>query len=120
MRRRCVLGLMAALLGWSWAGAAAAAEKVDLQLVLAVDTSGSVDQSRFELQRDGYAAAFRTRQVLAAIQSGGNQAIAVTVIQWTGPELQIQVVPWTLIRDAANAEDFAIAIERAPRQLFSG
>jgi hypothetical protein len=124
MRRRRVLGLMAALLGCSWIAAAttaaSAADKVDLQLVLAVDTSGSVDQSRFELQRDGYAAAFRNRQVLAAIQSGGNQAIAVTVFQWTGPELQVQVIPWTLIRDAGNAEDFAAAIERAPRQLFSG
>jgi hypothetical protein len=123
MHRWCVR-VAAALLGWSGvvaaAAAALAADKVDLQLVLAVDTSGSVDQTRFELQRDGYAAAFRSRQVLAAIQSGGNQAIAVTVFQWTGPELQVQVIPWTLIRDAGNAEDFAGAIERAPRQLFSG
>jgi hypothetical protein len=123
MHRWCVR-VAAILLGWSGvvaaAAAALAADNVDLQLVLAVDTSGSVDQTRFELQRDGYAAAFRSRQVLAAIQSGGNQAIAVTVFQWTGPELQVQVIPWTLIRDAGNAEDFAGAIERAPRQLFSG
>lgn len=99
---------------------AAAAETVDLQLVLAVDVSGSVDQSRFELQRDGYAAAFRSRQVLNAIRSGSTQAIAVTMVQWTGPELQVQVVPWTLIRDAVGAEAFARAIETRPRQLFSG
>ncbi len=97
-----------------------AAEKVDLQLVLAVDTSGSVDQTRFELQRDGYAAAFRNRQVLNAIQSGSTQAIAVTMFQWTGPELQTQVIPWTLIRDAAGAEAFAARIEGTPRRLFSG
>lgn len=99
---------------------AAAAETVDLQLVLAVDVSGSVDQSRFELQRDGYAAAFRSRQVLNAIRSGSTQAIAVTMVQWTGPELQVQVIPWTLIRDAVGAEAFARAIETSPRQLFSG
>jgi hypothetical protein len=126
MHRRHVLARAAALLGWvvgvvaTGPAAAQGSDKVDLLLALAVDTSGSVDQTRFELQRDGYAAAFRSRQVLAAIQSGGNQAIAVTMFQWTGPELQVQVLPWTLIRDAGNAEDFAAAIERAPRQLFSG
>jgi hypothetical protein len=99
---------------------ASAAEKVDLQLVLAVDTSGSVDQTRFELQRDGYAAAFRSKQVLHAIQSGSTQAIAATMFQWTGPELQTPVIPWTVIRDAAGAEAFAAMIERTPRRLFSG
>jgi hypothetical protein len=93
---------------------------VDLQLVLAVDVSGSVNQTRFELQRDGYASAFRNPQVLKAIRSGSSQAIIVTMVQWTGPGLQIQVVPWTVISDAASAEDFAGAIDRAPRQLFGG
>jgi Protein of unknown function (DUF1194) len=106
------------------AGAPVAAQTavaaVDLQLVLAVDVSGSVNQVRFELQRDGYVAAFRHPHVLAAIRSGPTGAIAVTVTQWTGPALQFQVVPWTRISDAASAEDFAAAIERAPRQLFGG
>jgi hypothetical protein len=93
---------------------------VDLQLVLAVDASGSVDQRRFELQRRGYVAAFRDPRVLRAIQSGATQAIAVTMVQWTGPELQIQVLPWTLINDAATAHAFAAAIADTPRQLFSG
>jgi len=93
---------------------------VDLQLVLAVDASGSVDQRRFELQQQGYLAAFRDPRVLRAIQSGGTQAIAVTMVQWTGPALQIQVLPWTLINDAATAHAFAAAIAATPRQLFSG
>jgi hypothetical protein len=93
---------------------------VDLQLVLAVDASGSVDQRRFELQQQGYVAAFRDPRVLRAIQSGATQAIAVTMVQWTGPELQIQVLPWTLINDAATAHAFAAAIAATPRQLFSG
>ena len=56
---------------------AAAQTGVDLQLVLAVDASGSVDQIRFELQKRGYVAAFRHARVLQAIRSGPNQAIAV-------------------------------------------
>src|SRR5919109_5413657 len=93
---------------------------VDLQLVLAVDASGSVDQRRFELQKQGYVAAFRGPRVLHAIQSGSTQAIAVTMVQWTGPALQIQVLPWTLINDAATVHAFAAAIAATPRQLFSG
>jgi hypothetical protein len=93
---------------------------VDLQLVLGVDASGSVDQPRFELQMQGYVAAFRDPRVLEAIQSGATQAIAVTMVQWTGPELQLQVLPWTLIHDAATAYAFATAIGATPRQLFGG
>src|SRR5437660_8211744 len=93
---------------------------VDLQLVLAVDVSGSVNQTRFELQRDGYVAAFRSPRVLEAIRSGPQQSIAVTMAQWTGPALQVHVVPWMRIADAASAEAVAAAIARAPRQLFGG
>ena len=94
--------------------------KTDLQLVLAVDASGSVNETRFELQKQGYTAAFRNPRVLNAIHSLSTQSIVVTMVQWTGPELQIQVVPWTLIKDQASIEAFATAIEQAPRQLFSG
>lgn len=93
---------------------------VDLQLVLAVDTSGSVNETRFELQKQGYVAAFRNPRVLRAIRSGATQSIAVTMVQWTGPALQIQVISWTLIKDQASANAFAAAIDDAPRQLFSG
>jgi len=107
----------AALLGGTPANADT---PVDLQLILAVDVSGSVNQTRFELQRDGYAAAFRTGRVLKTIQSGPHQAIAVTMVQWTGPALQIHVVPWTRIFDSGSAEAFAAAIAAAPRRLFGG
>ncbi|HVY57454.1 MAG TPA: DUF1194 domain-containing protein [Xanthobacteraceae bacterium] len=93
---------------------------VDLQLVLAVDASGSVNQTRFELQKQGYAAAFRNPRVISAVRSGAAQAIAVTMVQWTGPRLQIQVLPWTRIGDAESAAAFAAAIEATPRQLFGG
>ena len=93
---------------------------VDLQLVLAVDVSGSVNQSRFELQRDGYVAAFRSTRVLETIRSGPHQAIAVTMVQWTGPALQVHAVPWMRIADSPSAEAFAMAVDQAPRRLFGG
>ena len=120
-RRRRVLGWMLALaLAPALPAPAAAQSSVDLQLVLAVDTSGSVNQYRFDLQKQGYATAFRNPRVLKAIRSGIAGAIAVTVFQWTGPEMQVQVIDWTIVHDAASAEAFAAAIEDTPRQLFSG
>jgi hypothetical protein len=95
-------------------------EPVDLALVLAVDASGSVDRVRFELQKQGYAAAFRHPRVIGAIGSGPSQAIAVIMMQWTGPALQVTAVPWTKISDAASANAFADAIAQAPRALFGG
>jgi hypothetical protein len=94
--------------------------QVDLLLVLAVDASGSVNEVRFELQKQGYVAAFRHPNVLRAIRSGMQGAIAVTVTQWTGPTLQAQVVPWMLLKDQVSVLAFANAIEKAPRELFSG
>src|SRR5882672_5686023 len=93
---------------------------VDLNLVLAVDASGSVDNTRFALQKQGYAAAFLNPRVLAAIRAGDQQAIGVSMVQWTGPEQHVVVIPWTLVRDQQSATTVAAAIERAPRQLFGG
>jgi hypothetical protein len=97
-----------------------AGESVDLALVLAVDASGSVDQARFELQKQGYVAAFRHPRVVGAITSGPTQSIAVIMMQWTGPALQVTAVPWTRIFDAASANAFADKIAAAPRALFGG
>ena len=58
--------------------------------------------------------------MLNAIRSGANQGIAVTMVQWTGPMLQVHVMAWTRIGDEESAGAFAAAIERAPRQLFGG
>ena len=99
---------------------AAAQTQVDLQLVLAVDASGSVSEARFELQKRGYVAAFRNPRLLRAVQSGATQSIAVTMMQWTGPALQVHVVPWMIVRDEASMQRFADAVEAAPRRLFGG
>jgi hypothetical protein len=111
----CAIGLLLAI-----ARPAFAQTEVALQLVLAVDASGSVDNRRFELQKQGYAAAFRNPQVLRSIQSLMTGSIAVTMMQWTGPRLHVQVVDWMLVKDQGSAEALAGAIELAPRQLFGG
>ncbi len=94
--------------------------EVALALVLAVDASGSVSNDRFELQKQGYAAAFRNRQVLNSIRSLATQSIAVTMMQWTGPQLHVQTVDWALAKDEASVSALAGAIEASQRQLFSG
>jgi hypothetical protein len=106
-----------ALLVASCLGAAepAMARSVDLALVLAVDVSGSVNTDRFELQRQGYAKAFMSREVIAAIGAGEHHAIAVTLVEWSGAGHQRQMIGWTLIQDAASAEAFGSAIAEAPR-----
>ena len=125
--RRSILGLAvaiwAAMLGGRFVVTVVRADTppVDLVLVLAVDVSGSVNQRRFELQRDGYAAAFRDPRVLKAIRGGGLRgAIAVTLMQWTGPNLQVSAVPWKLVSDEGSAESFAADIAAMPRHLYSG
>ena len=102
------------------ATSASAQTAVDLQLVLAVDASGSVSNERFILQQRGYSSAFRNPRLLEAIRSGTIRSIAVTMTQWTGSEQQIQVVPWRRIGDEASMLAFADAIDDAPRQLFGG
>ena len=114
------LAVFAATLAFPAAAQRDTGQQVDLALVLAVDASGSVDQARFELQKQGYVAAFRHPRVIGAVQSGPAGAVAVIMVQWTGPALQVTAVPWTKISDAASANAFADAIARAPRALFSG
>jgi hypothetical protein len=102
------------------ARAQAPSAPVDLALVLAVDASGSVNQTRFDLQKHGYAQAFRSREVIQAITAGADHAIAVAMVQWTGPSLHVQVIPWTRISDATSAQALADAIDASRRQLYGG
>ncbi len=99
---------------------AQATEDVDLQLILMVDASGSIDEREFALQRLGYARAFKNPRVVNAIRSGALGKIAVAYAEWTGPTLQTMVIGWTLLTDAASAHAFADELERRPRALFSG
>ena len=108
-------GLLSALL-WlvSEAPPGAAQTPIDLELVLAVDVSLSMDLDEQRLQRDGYIAAFRDPEVHAAIASGAHARIAVIYMEWAGRSTQNVVVPWTLIDGPAAARDLADRLERLP------
>src|SRR5512136_1408693 len=74
-----------------------AAEPVDLLLVLAADVSRSVDSQKFQLQREGYAAALVEPRVLDAIQSGRRGRIGVQFLEWSGFGNQRVLIDWMLI-----------------------
>ncbi len=93
---------------------------VDLELVLAIDCSYSVDAGEFELQRTGLAQAFINPAVLAAILAGEHKAIGVTVVEWSGAGTQAVVVPWTTVHDAASAVALAARIGAVPRLTQEG
>ena len=99
---------------------AAAATPADLALVLAADCSGSMRSEHYELQQQGYAAAFRQKDVIRAITGGLHRTVAITYFQWSGYLLQHHSVPWTLLRTPADVEAFATLLERLPRTIFSG
>jgi hypothetical protein len=96
-----------------------AAERVDLLLVLAMDVSRSMDQAKFQLQRQGYAAAISNSQVLKAITSGPYQKIAICFIDWSGPFEQKLVIDWSIIDSPAAASRFADLIVEAPRSFYN-
>jgi hypothetical protein len=95
-------------------GPAFAQAVVDLELVIAVDVSLSMDLDEQRLQRDGYVMAFRDPEVHKAITSGPNGRIAVTYVEWAGPPTQQVVMPWTVIDGAQAAGAFADRLEGAP------
>ena len=97
--------------------AAGRAQTVDLLLVLAADVSRSVDQPKFQLQRDGYAAAITDARVLDAIRSGPHRQIAVCFVEWSGAGAQKLVIDWTIIRDTATAQQFSSQLVEAPRSF---
>ncbi len=87
---------------------------VDLELVLAVDVSLSMDNAEQRLQRDGYVAAFRDPQIHKAIQSGPNGRIAVTYLEWAGGGIQSVVLGWQVLATPADANAFADALATKP------
>lgn len=89
-----------------------AADTVDLELVLAVDISRSMDEDEHTLQRDGYVSAFRHKDVINALTSGPQGRIAVTYMEWANDARQ--VIPWTIIDSAQAANDFADRLAAEP------
>jgi hypothetical protein len=105
----------AAVMACAMVSFAAAADEVDLLLVMSADVSRSVDATKFQLQRNGYAQAIGNPRVLKAIQSGPHGGIGVAFVEWSGVGAQKLIIDWTKIDSAKSAEDFASQIVEAPR-----
>ena len=112
---RTALALLACLFALS--GVARAAEQVDLLLVLASDVSRSVDTRKFELQRQGYAAALSNPRVIDAIRSGPHGRIAICFVEWSGATSQKLVIDWTIVSDAASARKIGDQMLELPRSF---
>src|SRR5580698_2471002 len=117
MRMIKIFVLLAFVGGMLAPAAARAADDVDLLLVLAADVSRSIDDTKFQLQRDGYAAAISDPRVLDTIRSGRNGRIGVTFVEWSGVGAQRVVIDWTTISDADSAKGFGDRLLEAPRSF---
>jgi hypothetical protein len=100
-----------------FAASPARTEPVDLLLVLAADVSRSVDSQKFQLQREGYAAALADPRVIDAIQSGRRGRIGVLFLEWSGFGNQKVVIDWTVVDGAKAAQAFGDRLLESPRSF---
>jgi hypothetical protein len=92
---------------------------VDVELVLAVDISYSMDFDELKLQREGYAEAITSQEFLNALKQGMHGKVAVTLVEWAGASEQRIVVPWRLIDGPESAQKMAAEMLAAPvRRAF--
>jgi hypothetical protein len=92
---------------------------VDVELVIAVDVSYSMDPDEQALQREGYITGITSREFMQALRSGMNGKVAVTYFEWAGTYDQKIIVPWRLIDGPEAADAFANEIARAPYRRAS-
>ena len=116
---RALLVLLAAIVAAPVFAAppARAEEQVDLLLVLAADVSRSIDTPKFQLQREGYAAAISDKRVLEAITAGRNRRIAISFVEWSGVSAQKLVIPWTVVDGPDAARKFGDQLLELPRSF---
>jgi Protein of unknown function (DUF1194) len=88
--------------------------EVDLELVLAVDISYSVDEDEARRQREGYVAALAHPDVISAIEGGPLGRIAVTYVEWADSRFQRAAADWTVIASEEDALGFAATVAAAP------
>lgn len=86
---------------------------VDVQLVLAVDVSYSMDPDEQQLQREGYMAAITSTEFMQALKHGMHGKVAITYFEWAGIHHQQIIVPWRVIDGPESADGFAADIARA-------
>lgn len=107
------------------ADSSANAVPVDVELVIAVDVSYSMDPDEQKLQRDGYVQALTSKEFMQALREGTHGKIAITYFEWAGQNDQKMIVPWRLIEgpesaDSVAAELAAAPLRRASRTSISG
>ena len=95
-------------------------QPVDLELVLLVDVSASVNDLEYDLQAQGLAKAVRSERVVRAIHSVARKGIAVCVVQWADHAHQVKSVDWIVLRSADDARQLASRIAAMPRQIHGG
>ena len=91
---------------------------VDLLLVLAADVSRSVDEKKFKLQRDGYAAAIADPRVVRAMTAGPAGRIALCFIEWASNGEQTVVIDWTAVAGDGDAKGISARVREAPRSFM--
>jgi hypothetical protein len=92
---------------------------VDVELVIAVDVSYSMDPEEQALQREGYVQALTSREFMQALRQGPNAKIAVTYFEWAGQYDQKILIPWRLIEGPESADSVASEIANAPYRRAS-
>jgi hypothetical protein len=112
--RWAMCGLVLSLLQMMPANARGGATEVDVELVLAVDISYSMDTEEQRLQRQGYIEALRSEQFLNALKSGPRGRIAIVYMQWASETDQDTLIDWSLIDGPESASAFAAKLAAAP------
>jgi uncharacterized protein DUF1194 len=102
-----------------------AANAVDVELIIAVDVSYSMDMDELAIQREGYAQAIMSREFLQALKTGPSGKVAITYFEWAASSDQKIIIPWRLIdgpetADAVAAEIMKTPVRRASRTSISG
>lgn len=117
-----VLALLASLTTFAFPLSASSqlAREVDLQLVLAIDASASVDPQEYQLQLDGIAAAFRDARIHDAIAAGYKGAIVVAIIVWAESGIPGDESDWYFVSDPESANSFARRVSAWPRHVNGG
>ena len=118
MFRACLAALFFTLISAAAAPAQGEDRKVDVELCLAVDGSGSIEEDEFLFQRQAYAAAITHPDVLDVIASGYRGSIAIALMEWGGAQSMNPIVDWTEIATPQQAEGFALEVLAAPRMAY--
>lgn len=100
--------------------AAVSLDEVDVELVLAVDVSGSMDYEEARVQRSGYIEAIRHPDFVKAVRTGLAGRIALSYFEWSGTVNPASVIPWRIIENAEDAQAFAAVLEDQPIQSGRG